>query len=135
MIIYAKGKFKNMRILPMGKIVAIGGGEISKQETLSIDKEIIKLSGKKQPNVLFIPTASSDAPKYSDDFAKYYGTALGCNVNVLTLINKEIDIKAIKNKILNADIIYVGGGNTLMMMKLWRKIGVDKILERPTRKI
>ena len=35
----------------MGKIVAIGGGEISKQETLDIDKEIIRLSAKKHPNV------------------------------------------------------------------------------------
>lgn len=33
----------------MGKIVAIGGGEINKRETLAIDQEIIKLSDKKNP--------------------------------------------------------------------------------------
>lgn len=47
------------------KIVAIGGGEIgrpgTKIETLKIDKEIITLSGKKNPKLLFIPTASNDA--------------------------------------------------------------------------
>ncbi len=28
-----------------------------------------------------------------------------------------------------ADIIYVGGGNTLFMMRLWRRLGVDEILK------
>ncbi|MFA5828870.1 MAG: Type 1 glutamine amidotransferase-like domain-containing protein [Candidatus Gracilibacteria bacterium] len=42
------------------KIVAIGGGEIAKHETLAIDKRIIKLTGEKHPKVLFIPTASSE---------------------------------------------------------------------------
>lgn len=50
------------------KIVAIGGGEIGRAgfsvETTAIDIEIIKLSGKKRPILLFIPTASSDAVEY-----------------------------------------------------------------------
>lgn len=112
----------------MGKIVAIGGGEINKQETLAIDQEIIKLSGKKNPKVLFIPIASSDSNQYINDFTDYYGKHLGCKVDVLKLIKQNIAIKEIKDKILNTDIVYVGGGNTLMMMKLWRKLGIDKIL-------
>src|SRR6266700_3790922 len=28
----------------------------------------------------------------------------------------------------SADIIYVGGGNTLTMMKLWRRMGLDDLL-------
>ncbi len=35
----------------------------------------------------------------------------------------------IKKKILGADIIYVGGGNTLKMVKLWQRLGVDKLLK------
>jgi len=42
------------------KIVAIGGVEIGRPgypiETDKIDREIIRLSGKKHPKVLFIPT-------------------------------------------------------------------------------
>jgi dipeptidase E len=113
----------------MGKIVAIGGGEIHKRETLAIDKEIIELSGKKYPKVLFIPTASSDAQEYIDDFVYYYGKYLGCKVDVLKLIKQTITINEIREKILNTDIVYVGGGNTLMMMKLWRKLGVGTVLE------
>ena len=32
-----------------------------------------------------------------------------------------------------ADIIYVGGGNTLKMMRRWRHLGVDKLLARARR--
>jgi dipeptidase E len=45
-------------------------------------------------------------------------------------LDKELTKKAIKEKILSADIIYVGGGNTLKMMMLWRKLGVDTYLKQ-----
>lgn len=118
----------------MGKIVAIGGGEIKKHETLAIDKEIIRLSGKKRPKVLFIPTASSDSLRYIENVVDYYGRHLGCTVDILKLIDQSIDIKEISKKILRSDIIYVGGGNTLKMMTLWRKLGVDVVLKKAYKK-
>jgi dipeptidase E len=35
---------------------------------------------------------------------------------------------------LKSDIIYVGGGNTLKMMKIWKKLGVDLILKEAYKK-
>ena len=71
----------------MKKIVAIGGGEIGSPgcliETTKIDKEIIRLSGKKRPRVLFIPTASSDSDGYFETVKKHFGKRLGCEVDVL----------------------------------------------------
>lgn len=117
----------------MKKIVAIGGGEIGRPgfpvETAKIDKEIIRLTGKKNPRMLFLPTASSDSELYYDVVQKYFGKKLGCKVNVLNLIREKLSQKEIKEKILCSDIIYVGGGNTLKMMKIWKKMGVDKILK------
>ena len=49
-------------------------------------------------------------------------------MNSLCLISSKPDSREIENKILGADIIYVGGGNTLKMMNLWRKLGIDKLL-------
>ena len=37
----------------MQKIVAIGGGQIKTSETIKIDREIIKLSGKKKTEAAF----------------------------------------------------------------------------------
>ena len=56
----------------MGRLVAIGGGKIETQETLPIDREIVRLTGKRKPNVLFIPTASGDASEYCDNFQAVY---------------------------------------------------------------
>lgn len=115
---------------PVKKIVAIGGGEIRDSETLAIDKEIIRLTQKKYPRLLFIPTASSDSEDYYKDIDICYGKKLGCKTDVLYLLKKTLSSKEIENKILGADIVYVCGGNTLKMMKLWRRFGVDKLLEK-----
>lgn len=116
------------------KIVAIGGGEIRDSETLAIDKEIIRLTQKKYPKLLFIPTASSDSEDYYKGVDDYFGNKLGCKTDVLYLLRETPSPKEIRNKILDSDIIYVGGGNTLKMMRLWRRLGVDKILKTAWQK-
>ncbi len=114
----------------MGTIVAIGGGSIRTGSTLAIDREIIRLSGKKNPTVLFLPTASSDSEKYWQIFRDYYGKKLGCRSDVLFLLKEKPSFSIISRKILSADIIYVGGGNTLKMMRRWRFLGVDTLLRK-----
>jgi len=121
------------------KIVAIGGGEIGRPnkdggrypiETRAIDKEIIKLTGKAHPVALLLPTASGDSDTYYPTFERYYGKMLGCKTDVLYLIKENLSKQEIERRINQADIVYVGGGNTLRMLKVWRRLGVDKMLER-----
>jgi len=116
----------------MQKIIAIGGGEIGRPgfpiETTRIDKEILRLTNKPRPRLLFIPTASSDAPGYVETVKKYFGRRLGCNIRVLYLLENKMRLLDIKKLVLSSDIIYVGGGNTLKMMNIWRKVGLDKLL-------
>ena len=119
---------------PVKKIVAIGGGEIRDSETLAIDKKIIQLTQKKCPKLLFIPTASSDSEDYYKGVDKYFGKKLGCKTDVLYLLKETPSPKEIKSKILGSDIIYVGGGDTLKMMKLWRRLGVEKMLKTAWQK-
>jgi len=142
----------------MGKIVAIGGGGIGRSgylgdkwdkvfdeycerhgldkktsyrvETTEIDKEIIGLAGKPSPRLLFIPTASSDAESYVNAVKGHFGRTLKCEIDILYLIKERPTKEAIEAKILSSDIIYVGGGNTLKMMKLWREYGLDEILQQ-----
>lgn len=116
----------------MGKIVAIGGGEFSKQQTLSIDKYIISISGKANPVMLFIPTASNDAPEYIKRVENYFGS-LGCKVCTLCLITNSYNEIDIREKILSADIIYVGGGDTESMIKVWKRYSVDVFLKEAYR--
>lgn len=122
----------------MKKIIAIGGGEIGRPgfsiETTKIDKEMILQTGKKNPRLLFVPTASNDSEGYCTVVENYFGKKLGCKVDLLLLIKEKLSKADIERKILSADIIYVGGGNTLKMMKIWRKLGVDKVLEKAHNK-
>lgn len=112
----------------MGSIVAIGGGAIRTLATEPLDREIVGLTGKSRPHALLIPTASSDAPDYLAVFDRVYGARLGCTTDVLHLLGSTPDPRLVADKIDRADIIYVGGGNTLMMMRRWRHLGVDTLL-------
>jgi dipeptidase E len=113
----------------MGKIVAIGGGELRLRETLTIDREILNLTGKSNPQLLFLPTASEDAEGYIATVQAIY-SELGADVNSLKLITDEPTQTEIEDKILSSDAIYVGGGNTQKMMNIWREKGVDKVLKK-----
>jgi dipeptidase E len=112
------------------KIVTIGGGDMRRGETAAIDREIVRLSGKNSPRLLFIPTASSDSEGYCRAVQKNFGGKLRCRVDLLLLLSERPSKSEIARKILGADIIYVGGGNTLKMMRLWRRLGVDRLLRR-----
>jgi dipeptidase E len=98
------------------------------QGTTGIDREIIRLSNREHPKILFIPTASSDSERYCRRFVEHFGRFLKCKTDVLFLLETPRSIQEIERKIFSADIIYVGGGNTLYMMRVWRRLGVDKLL-------
>lgn len=120
-----------------GTIVAIGGGSIGfkkKATTTPIDQAILALSPKKQPRILFIPTASKDSERYVEVFSRHYGTTLGMKHIDTLLLYSHPTSKEIREKIAAADIIYVGGGNTYRMMRFWKQLGVDKLLDKARKR-
>ena len=122
----------------MQKIVAIGGGKIgfgaTPSEVMPISREIVRLSGKKKPHLLFVPTASSDDKSYARMVQAHFSGKFDCSVDVLYLHQDSLSFSDIQKRIRRADIIYVGGGNTLMMMNRWKKLGVDKVLKEAHRR-
>lgn len=122
----------------MLRIVAVGGGSIgfgaARPEVTPISREIIRLSGKKRPHLLFIPTASSDDKAYVRAVQSHFGRLLGCRVETLLLLGKPPAFSEIRRKVRRADILYVGGGNTLKMVLRWKFLGVDKLLVEAGKK-
>lgn len=120
------------------KIIAIGGGRLIKAkkqpQTLKIDQEIVNLVRKKRPNLVFIPTASEDNLEYCEAIEKHFSGTLGCKVERLLLFKARPSKNKIAQMLNKADIIYVGGGNTLRMMKLWRRLGIDKLLDKARKR-
>ena len=87
------------------------------------------MTGKNKPKALFIPTASGDACGYIEVFDKIYGKKLGCKTSTLKLIENPPSYDEISALVLDSDLIYVGGGNTLRMMKIWRRLGMNNLLK------
>lgn len=110
----------------MKAIIPIGGGEISLKSTLKIDEYIVSLIKKETKKVLFIPTASGDMVSYIEKFKAYY-ESLGCEVDTL-LLSKTQNDNLIRSKIFSSDIIYIGGGNTARMMRIFKRNKVNEYL-------
>ena len=111
----------------MKVIIPIGGGNIENRTTEVIDKYIISLINKENKKVLFIPTASGDFKSYIDKFKEYY-TSLNCEVDTLLLLSTTND-NLIRSKIFSSDIIYIGGGNTAKMMRIFKRTHVNEYLK------
>ena len=111
----------------MGKIVAIGGGRYSDGEIINIFEKIVSLANKQNPKVLFLPTAGYDDINGDEDIQRSF-EKYGCQYDILYLTDEKRTVDDIRSVILDADIVYVGGGDVRFMMETWRKTGADKAL-------
>lgn len=90
-----------------------------------LDDWLLSLTGKAAPRVCFVPTASGDSDTY---IAKFYEafTDGRCAPTHLSLFRRRpADLRAF---VLAQDLLYVGGGNTLNMLAVWRAQGLDVVL-------
>ena len=116
----------------MKKIIAIGGGELRERSTIKIDEYIAKLAkehaGENRPYALFIPTASHDYMPYYNTFHKVYTGVFNIKTDVALTVFKEPDMEKLKAKFEKADVIYVGGGDTVFMMEHWKQSGLLSLI-------
>ena len=94
-----------------------------------IEKRVVELTGRTDPKALYVPTANYDSVERWEAFKGLYGGRFGCRTDVMYLLNRNPGQDELEERILSADLIYVGGGNTLKMMRRWRKLGVDNLLK------
>lgn len=111
------------------KLMLIGGGNVGRGNAIydmkEIDEEVVKMCGKDNPNFLFIGLANSFADSYYDYVKKIYKD-LGCETVYLKKKNVLNNPDIVKNKIEKADIIYVGGGDTLKLMETLYEYNIDE---------
>lgn len=112
------------------KLVLIGGGSFGNYEDSpynlhEIDKKIISLSNKSHPRLLFIGFNI----RANRIFGALKKQMLANNIQCEYLNYTEFENqKSIDCKFKRADIIYLGGGNTIDYMQKIRKFGLDKKL-------
>ncbi|TQL66749.1 peptidase E [Nocardioides albertanoniae] len=120
-----------------GTILTMGGGgfsmpEVHGRDVSPIDAHLTRLSGKERPKVCFIGTASGDADSYHDKFLTAY--AERGEATILSLFNKAPEGYALPiselDRLLEHDIVYVGGGSTANLLAIWRLHGLPALLEK-----
>lgn len=117
----------------MKRIIAIGGGELRERTTLIIDEYIANLAkeraGDKRANALFIPTASHDFMPYYNTFHKVYTGFFDIKTDVALTVFKEVDLERMRAKFEKADVVYVGGGDTVFMIESWKQSGLLDLIK------
>lgn len=116
----------------MGRIIAISSGDLTTTE--AINRYAINMVSGAAKNVLFIGTASGDAEGYIEAMKAVF-TGLGCDkVRAMELTRKDYSEEELRELVSWADIIYVGGGDTIFMRNEWKKQGVDVLLREAYEK-
>lgn len=111
--------------VPQKQIVAMGGGGWGMEPNNPLlDWYIYELSGKAEPKICFLPTASGDSEEYIERFYRHF-VPKPAHLSHLSLFKPPTS--DLENLVLNQDIIYVGGGNTKNLIALWKEWQLDKI--------
>jgi peptidase E len=112
----------NRRIFAMG-----GGGFTMEPENPALDHYLLTLLAKREPRLLFLPTASGDPAEQTHRFhAAYDGK--GATTTVLSLFRLHEQPVPLAELVLAQDLIYVGGGSMRNMLAIWREHHLDDLL-------
>jgi peptidase E len=111
------------------RIVAIGGGGFLMEDTRGLQENYLKsLCAVPHPKVLYLGTAAGDSERAQLRFYRLF-TDIGCRPSTLAFF--PFDMKRdYAAAVLEADLIYVGGGNTVAMLAVWREFGFDSVLRQ-----
>src|SRR6185436_1924127 len=116
---------------PKRLILAMGGWRTAK-EGLPLMRYFIGLTGNPNPKVCLLPTASGDS---AESIVSWYDVMnqLDCRPRHLRLFQPS-KVDDWEKVLMEMDAIYVGGGNTLNLLSIWREQGIDKVLRKAWEK-
>lgn len=110
---------------PVRKIFAFGGGRDK-----NILKFMIQLTKKEKPKIAFVPTATGDSIVSVNSWYSYCEDTSIKPYVLKTFISSYDTKESFEDMILKMDAIYVGGGNTLNMLAIWKSHGIDASLRK-----
>src|SRR5258708_38278356 len=99
-------------------VVAIGGGGFSMEpDNPLLDNCVLSLARSPRPRVCFVPTASGDAEGYCQRFYDAFSDRNCVSTHLPLFQRRTTNLRAF---VLAQDVIYVGGGNTVNLLAVWR---------------
>jgi dipeptidase E len=112
------------------KIIAIGGGGFTHQLDQSLDQFVIDKLKKTNNKIGFLATASKDDEKKINLFYKRFENT----EFELSHFNLTTNINGFSEWIMSKDLVYIGGGNTVFMLEIWRKNKLEHIFKEAYEK-
>ena len=112
------------------KIIAIGGGGFTHQVDESLDQFILDQSKRYNNKIGFLATASKDDKEKIDLFYKRFEKT----DSELSHFNLTSNVDGFTEWIFSKDIIYIGGGNTVFMLDIWKKYKLENIFKDAYKK-
>lgn len=92
-----------------------------------LDDYVLGLTGAARPKVCFLPSASGDADHYIVRFYRAFA-AERCEPSHISLFRREQGPSDMRAHLLEQDLVYVGGGNVVSLLGVWRAHGLDAVL-------
>jgi dipeptidase E len=100
-----------------------------------LDDFVLSLVADTRPHVCFLPTASGDADHYVVRFYRRFSAT--CEASHVSLFRRDQGTGGVEDDLashlLAQDVIYVGGGNVVSMLGVWRAHGLDDVLAQAWR--
>ena len=97
-------------------------------------KYMLGLAQKTKPKLLLIPTPLGDDPRWIEFWVKQLVPQLDCEFDALRTFDVSSKMGAYHERIMNADVIFVTGGNTLNALAVWKAHGIEGSLRQAWEK-
>jgi dipeptidase E len=114
----------------MNRTIFAYGGQINH----TFIKHVIKLTGKQNPKICFLPTASGDRESYISTWNNLTSDLPMQSFVQKVFISSYQNPKSFEVVLLDMDAIIVGGGSTFNMLALWKATGIDTVLKKAYNK-
>ena len=109
-------------------IFAMGGGGFTMEPNNPLlDDYVLSLTGRTEPRILFLPTASGDTSAQINSFKARFAHRT-CVAEHVSLFRLRETPRPLEELIFEQDIIYVGGGSMRNLLAIWQAHGLDKLL-------
>jgi dipeptidase E len=102
-----------------------GGGFTMEPDNPLLDDYVLAATGRLRPRVCFVPTAAGDSVGYIERFYAAFPDDV-CEPIHLSLFSRKVD--DLEDFLREMDLVYVGGGNTVNLLAVWRAQGLDRAI-------
>lgn len=115
---------------PYPRLIAFGGGGFTHDADPALEEFLLSQVPKARPRIGFVGTASEDDPVKIARFHARFASVCSSH----THLPMGADAAHARAWLDDLDLVYVGGGNTLLLIEHWRRQGIDEVMKAAARR-